>query len=183
MTDHRVLGSSSFLEMFSVGFLEKPVMAPGPSAPSRMALWGRVPALYQESPDRPPFIGGPRAARTPCSGTCLSFTYSPRGHVVTTVQLQARPRQSLLRTVGETAWTLGRAADQDKGAPGGSPCPPRLAPTLVGRRVCGPDISKTEKGLQPEGVALSGNTFHLKREKGETDYVFSFALSRAGSVQ
>lgn len=53
MTDYRVLGSLSFHEMFLVGFLEMPVMAPRPSAPSLMAVWVRVPALYQESPDPP----------------------------------------------------------------------------------------------------------------------------------
>lgn len=90
MTDYRVLGSLSFHEMFLVGFLEMPVMAPGPSAPVTRGAVGEGPGTLPGKP-RPPSSGAAGGQdsllvgllvlhiqfQRPCGDNCLASGTSP----------------------------------------------------------------------------------------------------------
>lgn len=167
MTDYWVLGSLSFHELFLVGFPGMPVVAQGlRPPPSLMVMRVRVPALYQEIPE------------LPSSGVCGQPGLPAWGHIQSQRPhgddrlLQARPLQTLLGTAGDTASTPGRAADQEQRCPRmAAPAPRAPSPFLLGRRVCGPDVTAPRgtsdscsplerhevKSRPPEGSGLTGS--------------------------
>lgn len=126
-----------------------PVMAPGPSAPSLMAVWVRVPAVYQEA--QTPLHWGSAGGQDSLLGDLLVLHVQSQRPCGNNRSASGTSPTKLAQDCGRNSLDPGKGCRPGQRSPRGSPCPPGLSPYLVGRRVCGPDVSKTEMGLQPEG--------------------------------